>query len=137
MANRLYRKYLHALATGTAVNLSTATLKFVLVDSATYTPDTTITGHEFLSDIVSGARLATTAALSSVTVTDAGLDAADPAIPDAGGGATAEYAVLYVDTGAAATSRLLALFDTATGLPLTLDGTNDTLQINASGIFKL
>jgi hypothetical protein len=43
---------------------------------------------------------------------------------------------LYADTGNPATSRLILLSDDATNLPLTLDGTDDEIQHNASGITK-
>jgi hypothetical protein len=46
--------------------------------------------------------------------------------------------VIYVDTGTAATSPLVAYIDTGvTGLPVTPNGGNITVTWNASGIFAL
>jgi hypothetical protein len=135
MANALYGKYRRAFLTGAAPDLRAVVLRWLLVDSAQYAPNLdAAAGHEFLSDVPVGARLTSTAPLSNVSVAGATLDADDPAIVDPGGGGTAEFLILYVDTGNAATSRLLLFVDTAAGLPLTLDGTNDTVQHNAAGI---
>lgn len=137
MANRLYRKYVHALMTGGSniPNLSTANIKAALIDTGAFTPDTTITGHEYLSDVTAGI-VNTTGNLASVTVTDGVLDAADTTLPDTGG-ATGENIIIYADTGTGSTSRLLALIDTATGLPITPDSVNDIIRWHTSGIFAL
>jgi hypothetical protein len=139
MANRIFRKYAHALFT-TKTNcpdLSADDIRVVIVDTAVDNPDTTITGDGFLADIAAGARLAVTGALAGKTVVDAVFDATDVSVPDAGGGATGEVAVVYFHTGVEATARLLFLIDTATGLPLTLDGVADLLRWHASGIAAL
>jgi hypothetical protein len=139
MANRLFQKFKQAALTGNfTADLSAAgtNVKAALIDTGLHDPDTTITGDEFLGDVSAGV-IATTGNLANKTVVDGVFDADNAALPDAGGGATGEEVVLYVDTGNPATSRLLALIDTATGLPLTLDGTNDTIQWHASGIFAL
>lgn len=135
MATRKYRKFVHATVTGGAniPNLTSAALKWALVDSAIVPADSTITGHAFLSDISAGV-IATSAAIANQTVVDALLDGDDVALTDAGGGGTGEYLALYADTGNPATSRLILLSDDATNLPLTLDGTADQIQHNASGI---
>lgn len=110
--NALYTTYKVACLTGNAPDLSAVDVKAVLVDTADYTVD--LATHEFLSDIIAAARVSTTAALASKTTTGGVFDAADLALPDAGGD-TAEALVLYVDTGVEATSRLIAYIDTATG----------------------
>lgn len=135
MAARKYRRFVHALVTGGAniPNLSTASLRWALVDSAVVPADTTISGHEFLSDIQAGV-ISTTEPLQNVTVVDGLLDADDVQLPDDGGGETGEYLVLYADTGNPATSRLIMLSDDATNLPVTQDGVADEIQHNASGI---
>lgn len=137
MATRKYRRFVHALVTGGAniPNLTSATLKWALVDSALVAADTTITGHEYLSDIQAGV-IATSAAITGQMVVDGLLDGDDVALTDGGGGATGEYLALYADTGDPATSRLLECSDDATNLPITLDGTNDQIQHNASGITR-
>lgn len=138
MANRFYTRARQARWTGAwTTNLhGAANLKAVLVDATDYTPDTTATGHEFLSDIPVAARVATTANLASVAVVGAVLDAADVALPDTGGD-QAEYLVIFEDTGVEATSRLILLIDTATGLPITPDSVEDTIQWDAQGIAAL
>jgi hypothetical protein len=53
-------------------------------------------------------------------------------------GNTAEAILIYIDTGTAATSRLVAWIDTGvTNLPVTPNGGDITIQWNASGIFQL
>jgi len=53
-------------------------------------------------------------------------------------GNTVEALVIYVDTGSAATSPLVAYIDTSvTGLPVTPNGGDITVTWNASGIFAL
>jgi hypothetical protein len=137
MADRLFATYRVALLTGGAnvPNLTSNNLKIALVRSSDVDPNANAGGHDFLDDISAGV-LATTGNLTSVTVsTDGVVDAANAPITDPGGGATADRAVLYYDTGTASTSRLIHLWDT--GISYTLDGTNDNVVINASGMFKL
>jgi hypothetical protein len=45
--------------------------------------------------------------------------------------------VLFVDTGNAATDALIAFIDTGTGLPVTPNGGDITVTVNASGWFTL
>lgn len=134
--NRLFQTYKQALLTGTALDLTSADLRVVAVDTGVHDPDTTINGDEFLSDIPVGARITTSPTLTGTAVVNAILDAEDVTMPDSGG-ATYEELVLYVHTGDPATSRLLVCFDTASGLPLTPDNVDDLLRWNASGIFAL
>lgn len=139
MANVLFRKYVHALLTDKAncPDLTTDDIRVVIVDTAVDTPNTAIGGDGFLSDISAGSRLAVTGNLAGKAVVDAVFDANDVSVPDAGGGATGEVAVIYFHTGVESTSRLLARIDTAAGLPITLDGVADLLRWHASGIFGL
>jgi hypothetical protein len=66
------------------------------------------------------------------------IDAADmsPAFT-AVSGSSVESMSLYEDSGSAATSDLVAYWDTATGLPLTPNGGDVNVTFNASGIFKI
>jgi hypothetical protein len=53
-------------------------------------------------------------------------------------GNSAEALLIYIDTGTAGTSRLVAWIDTSvTGLPVTPNGGDITITWNASGIFQL
>jgi hypothetical protein len=135
MANALYTKAKQGLIDG-SIDLDTDTIKAVLVDSAYYTPN--LATDQYLSSIASAARVATSGALSGISVTDGVFDAADLTI-SAVTGATFEYVVLIKDTGAEATSRLILLIDTATGLPCTPGGADIAIQWanDADRIFKL
>lgn len=115
---------------------SADTIKAVLVDTNDYT--VSIDVHEFLSDIPTGARVATSAALTGKTVTLGVADADDISFSTVAGDES-EALVLYVDTGSAATSSLVAYIDSATGLPITPDGGNVNVvwDDTANRIFKL
>jgi hypothetical protein len=115
--------------------LGASTLKFVLVDLGQYTPN--FTTHQYLSDVPAGARITTTAQLAGVSYTVGVLKATNPTLPDVGGGVTGEALVLINDTGNPATSDLIALFDTAAGLPITEDSTADSIQFAAEGILSI
>jgi hypothetical protein len=114
----------------------TDNIKAVLVDATEYTPN--LATHQYLSDIPSGGRVATSANLAGKTATAGVADANDIAFIAAAGDPS-EYMVLYKDTGTATTSALIALIDTATGLPATPNGTDITVQFDAGAnrIFKL
>jgi len=130
-----YNSALQAAFDGSSVDLSTADVRVAFVDSG-YTADLTDGGDEFLSDVKAAGTVLTTSDLSNVSWSSRVLDADDPTITDPGSG-EATQAVVYIDTGTDSTSRLLGHTDTASGLPLTFDGTNDNLTFNASGILKL
>lgn len=53
-------------------------------------------------------------------------------------GDVCEAVIIYIDTGSAATSRVVAFFDeNVTGLPVTPNGGDITITWNASGIFGI
>ena len=134
MANAVYPKAKKAILDGD-VDFLTDTIKIVLVD-ATYTYST---AHDFLDDIAAGDRVATSAALSSKTTTDGAFDAADVTFTSLTGNTVTSW-VLFKDTGSAATSQLIAYFDTVSGggaLSFTPNGGNFTLSFGASGIFTI
>lgn len=89
-------------------------------------------------DDVSACRIGTDVALASKTVTNGVADAADVTF-SAVSGATVEAIILYKDTGTESTSRLIALIDTATGLPVTPNGGDIVVAWDngANKIFKL
>lgn len=119
MANVLYQKFKQKLLEG-SLDLTTDNIKAVLVDAADYTYSSS---HEFLSDVPSGARVATSGNLGSKTVTNGVFDAADITFTSVSGDPS-EALILYVDTGTAATSPLMVYIDTATGLPVTPAGSD-------------
>lgn len=135
MANVIYPKYKEALLNGdTNIELDGSNVKAVLVDGADYTYSAS---HQFLSDIPSGGRVATSGNLASKTTTNGAFDAADFSF-SAVTGDPSEILVIYIDTGSAATSRLVAYYDTGvTGLPVTPNGGDINVTVNASGFFSL
>lgn len=137
MANALFdsgREYF--LSQNPALDWDTDTIKLVCVDHGVDTPvPSTDTA---LSDISSGARIATSGALASKTVTAGVADAADVTLT-AVSGASFESIVFYKDSGTASTSYLILFIDTATGLPCTPNGADITIVFDngANKIFKL
>jgi hypothetical protein len=120
-----YDKARKAFADGD-IHWLTDNIKPVLVDTGAYTVD--LVNHDFLDDIPVGARVA--AATTNLTAKDstAGvLDAADIVVSN-DLATSAEAIVLYVDTGTAATSRLICFIDSATGLPVPATTQDVTIQ---------
>jgi hypothetical protein len=114
------------------INLTSDTIKAVFLDSADYTPD--LANHDFLDDVAGGAIVGTAQTLGSKTFTNGTFDAGDSTFT-AVSGDQVEYILIYKDTGSAATSPLICLFDTATGIPATPNGGDLVIAWNASGIF--
>lgn len=135
MANAIYPKYKEALLTNaTGSDIADGNVKVALIDTGEYTYSST---HEFLDDIASEAVVATSGNLASKSITNGTFDSADFTFTSVTG-ATAEALVIYVDTGSAATSRLVAYYDTGvTGLPVTPNGGDINVTVNASGWFTL
>lgn len=136
MANALYGKGREGFLDGT-IDWDTDTIKVVLIDVADYT--VSIDVHDNLDDITTAAaKVATSAALSSKTVALGVADAADVTLT-AVTGDPCEALIIYQDTGTASTSRLIAYIDTATGLPVTPNGGDITIQWDSgtNKIFKL
>lgn len=101
---------------------------------ATYTPN--IATHQYLSDLTG--VVCTSSNLSSKSWTAGVADAADVVFPTVTGSTIVRW-VIYQDTGTAGTSQLVALYDTASGLPTIPDGTNITVTWDngASRIFRI
>lgn len=135
MSNALYDKGRQAFLEGSIAYL-TDNIKAVLVDSGAYTVN--LGTHQFLSDIASGARIATSGNLASKAST-AGVASAANVTWAAVSGVQSEYVILYKDTGTATTSPLISFMDTATGLPVTPNGGDITVtwDTGANKIFKL
>lgn len=118
MANTLYdfarQRFLEA-----QINWLTDTMKVLLVDTGSYTPQTAV--HQYLSDIPTSARIAGPVTLTSKTTTGGAADAADVTFTSVTG-PSIEAIVIFSDTGTESTSPLVAFIDTATGLPITPNG---------------
>lgn len=136
MANALYPKFKAAQMTSAAPDLSSAgvNVKVVLVDLADYTYSA---AHDFLDDVPSGARVATSGNLANKTVAsaDGAFDSDDPTFTAATGD-QAEALILYHDSGTESTSYLIAFYDTGvTGLPVTPNGGDINVTVPAGGWF--
>jgi hypothetical protein len=134
MANAIFPKWKEQLLQFTANNnLSSGTVKVALIDTGTYTYSAT---HQFWSS-ASSASIGTPQTLGSKTFTDGVFDAADVTFTSVTGNSV-EALIIYIDTGTAATSPLVAFIDTSvTGLPVTPNGGDIAITWNASGIFSL
>ena len=135
MANTLYDKARERFLRG-QINWDTDTVKVCLVDKNVYTPN--FTTHEYLSDVSGSAVIAPGVTLTAKSSTSGAADANDVTF-SAVSGAESEALILYKDTGDPATSPLIALIDSATGLPITPNG-GDIIVVwdnGANKIFKL
>lgn len=133
MANSLYPKWKEALLQNSSNSALTGTVKAALVDTGTYTYSS---AHEFLTSLTGVVGTAQTIGATK-TYTDGVFDGGDITFTSVTGNSV-EALVLYIDTGAAGTSRLVAFIDTGvTGLPVTPNGGNISVTWNASGIFAL
>ncbi|MBF0421888.1 MAG: hypothetical protein HQL73_02730 [Magnetococcales bacterium] len=85
-----------------------------------------LTNKRWLSDIPSGARVATTT-LTTCTATNGVLNA-DPAVFTAVAGASCELVIVYKDTGTESTSPLFILYDSIVGFPFSPSGGNVRIE---------
>ena len=118
MANTLYdyarQRFLEA-----QINWMSDTIKVILVDTGSYTPNTA--SHQYLSDVSGSARIAGPITLTNKATTGGAAVQADCTFT-AVSGVSIEAIVIYKDTGTESTSPLIAYIDTATGLPITPNG---------------
>ena len=134
MANALYPKWKEQpLQFTTNHTLSSGTVKVALIDTGTYTYSA---AHQFWSS-ASASAVGTPQTIGSKTFTDGVFDGADVTFTAVSGNSV-EALIIYIDTGSAATSPLVAFIDTSvTGLPVTPNGGDIAITWNASGIFAL
>lgn len=135
MANAIYPKFKELLlGSQTASSLTSGTVKAALIDTGTYTYNA---AHDFWDDAVAGV-VGTPQAIANKTVTNGVFDG-DDVVFSAVSGASVEALIIYIDTaGANSTDPLVAYMDTGiTGLPVTPNGGNITVNWNASGIFAI
>jgi hypothetical protein len=135
MANVLYDKGREGFLDGN-IDWDTNNIKVVLIDTADYTFSQ---AHDNLDDVAGASRVATSGNLAGKTVTDGVADANDVTFT-AVTGDVSEALIIYKDSGAEGTSRLIAYIDTATsGLPVTPNGGDIivTWGNGANKIFKL
>lgn len=148
MANGLYDKGRNRFARGDLLWKASAghTIRCFLVRSSGYSPD--FVNHEFISDVPTGARLGNSGGTAranapQLTLIDpvAGVcNANDITFTAVPAGAACQYLVIFRDDASAdASSPLIALIDTSTGLPVTPNGAdiNVVWDTGANKIFKL
>jgi len=135
VANALYDFGRQGFLEGT-IDWDTDTIKIILIDAADYTKD--LVNHDNLNDVPVAARVAISAALAGKTVA-AGVADANNVTWSAVSGDQSEQIIGYKDSGVESTSRLIFNIDTATGLPVTPNGGDITVQWDdgANKIFKL
>lgn len=135
MANVIYPKFKEALLDGSAnIDINDGTVKVALIDTADEAYNAADT---FLSDVTGAGIVGTAQTIANTTVTN-GLFDGDNVTFSAVSGDPCEALLIYIDTGVAGTSRLVAFIDTGvTGLPVTPNGGDITISWNASGIFQL
>jgi hypothetical protein len=133
MANALYPKWKEQLLQFTTNNnLSAGTVKVALV-TAGYTYAST---DQFYSSVTASA-VGTPQTIGTKTYTNGTFSGANVTFTAVTGSQVTKL-VIYVDTGTAATSPLVAYLDTSvTGLPVTPNGGDISITWNASGIFTL
>ena len=127
MANKIYPKWKEAVIQAASNSSLAGTLKVALVDTATYIY---ADADEFLTSL-SGV-VGTAQTIGTKTFVNGTLDGGNVTFT-AVTGATVEALVLYLDTGVAGTSRLVAHLDTSV-IP---NGGDITITWNASGIFTI
>ena len=135
MSSTLYPKFKEALLNAD-LDVIADNIKVVLVDTADYTYSA---AHDFLDDVPSPARVATSGNLGSKTATNGVFDAADITFTGVTGDPS-EALIIYKDTGTAATSNLICYIDTVSGpaaLSVTPNSGDITISWNPSGIFAL
>ena len=137
MANALYNPFKdQLLSNATAIDMDGDTIKASLIDAADYTFSA---AHDEYSggarDVALAAIVAESAALTSPTTTNGTFDTADftwTAVT----GDQSENIILWDDT--VTNDRLIAFYDTGmTGMPVTPNGGNINVTVNASGWFAL
>lgn len=131
MASAIYPKAKEAFLSGD-IDLTSDTIRAVLVDTGTYTYNS---AHDFYNDL-SGVVGSESGAFGSKSVTNGVFDAADITFTAVTGN-SAEAIVIFQDTGNASTDALIAYIDSATGLPVTPNGGDINITWHSSGIFSL
>jgi len=132
MADSVYPATREAFLGGD-IALDTDVVKMILVDAGDYTY---ASAHNALDDVPASGRVAVTGPLSAITITGGVFDASNQTFT-AVSGDQSEALIIYVSTGTESTSRLVCYIDSATGLPVTPNSGDITVNWNAAGIFAL
>lgn len=135
MANALYDRGRQGFLAG-EIDWDANDIRLILIDEADDTID--LAADEDLADRAAPSRVATSGAFGSKTTTAGVADAADVTLTSVTGDVS-ESIDIYQHTGTESTSLLIANIDTATGLPVTPNGGNITIQWDSGSnrIFRL
>lgn len=136
MANALFDKGREAFLGGD-LDWDANSIKLVFVDHADDTPN--VSTDDFLDDIAGAARVSTSGALANKTKTNGVADADDITVNTVTGDPFESVVGFNDSPGTEAAKNLIFYIDTATGLPMTPNGGNITVQWDsgANKIFKL
>lgn len=135
MASGTYTTFHTALLQGDITGgIDGADIKAVMVETGAGHYVVDLAADQYLSTIVAGDRIATSGNLASKTFTAGVFDAADASIAAVTGDEVGAV-VVYVDTGNAATSQLIAYLELAS--PYVPDTSDVVLKFHASGIVAL
>ena len=134
MANFIYDNAREEFLGG-ALSWSSDDIRVILIDAADYTASA---AHTNLSQVPAAARVATSGALTTKTIT-AGVADADDVTFSSVTGDQSEAILIYQHTGTESNSTLIAYIDSATNLPVTPNGGDITVTWDngANKIFKL
>lgn len=141
MANAVFPKAKEGFLDG-SIDLDTASIKVALVRGYTYNAS-----HEFVSDVTSSGTLhATSAALSSIDVTDGVFDASDVTFTTPATDNNDHSLLIFQSSAvgggadvASSSQRVIAWIDTGTGIPIKPAGGDITVvwDNGANKIFSL
>lgn len=115
------------------VNLATADVRAVLIDTGVYTYNAAHTAYDDLSGVIG----TESGAFTTKTFVGGLLDADDIVFSLVPGGADAEALVIFINTGVAANDLLVAYIDSAVGLPVNPNGGDVNIGWHATGIAQL
>jgi hypothetical protein len=134
MSNVVYPTFKRARAMGHAVDLLTADIRILLVDTTVYTYSA---ADEFLSDVPAGARVGLSPTLLHPAVSlQAVFDADDLVVTDPAAQSVGAIVFVIYDGDADADRRLWMYIDTASGLPYVSVGQHTRIRFNAAGIVR-
>lgn len=139
MANGLYTSYKQQLGEEKQ-NMAVDDFRAILSDAADYTVN--LATHDFYDDVAAAARVAVLgSALTSPTFTGGTFDTADFVWTSVSGDQSEQIILVNFNGNGAATDAarmLLMFYDTGiTGMPVTPNGGNINVTVNASGWFSL
>lgn len=135
MANAVYPSYRSAMMQAPP-NLATGALKCALVSTTSGATNYVYSAsHANFSDVPAGSIVSAGVALTNKVVSGGALNA-DPvrfaSVAAPGGGQIGQALIYYVDSGTPATSPLVGYMDTTTGLPVTPNGQDITVNFSGS-----